>query len=88
MSLNRSERHAAGPAVRLDMMSAGERCQVVDVRGGPGMVRRLTAMGIVPGVGVTVVSNARGAGPMIVGVGPGRLGLGRGMARHVLVRPV
>ncbi len=70
------------------MMSPGERCEVVDVRGGRGMVRRLTEMGIVPGAGLTVLSNTRGAGPMMVGVGTGRLGLGRGMARHVLVRPV
>ncbi len=70
------------------MLGAGERCRVVDVRGGPGMVRRLTEIGIVPGVDLTVVNDARGAGPMIVGVGAGRLGLGRGMARHVLVRPL
>lgn len=87
MPLNRSEPYASGPVLWLSMMSAGETGEIVDVRGGPGIVRRLSAMGLVPGVSVTVVSDSGSAGPMIVRVGDMRIGLGRGMARRVLVRP-
>jgi len=84
---NRSEHYASGPVLWLSMMCAGESGEIVDVRGGPGVVRRLSAMGLVPGAAITVVSDSGSAGPMIVRVGDMRLGLGRGMARRVLVRP-
>jgi len=87
LRLSRSERYAAGPVLRLDMMGAGESGEVVDVRGGPGMVRRLAEMGLVPGARLSVVVGAGGPGPVMVRLGGGKLGLGRGMARRVLVRP-
>jgi len=87
LRLSRSERYAAGPVLRLDMMSAGESGEVVDVRGGPRMVRRLAEMGLVPGARLSVVGGWGGRGPVMVRLGGGKLGLGRGMARRVLVRP-
>jgi Fe2+ transport system protein FeoA len=50
-----------------------------------GLTSRLSAMGLVPGVEVVVVTN-KGVGPAIVEVKGTRLALGRGMTRKILVR--
>jgi ferrous iron transport protein A len=68
----------------LSMLSAGEEAQLVDVRGGHGIRRRLSAMGLNPGMKVTVVQNAM-RGPIILGVMDSRIALGRGMAHKILV---
>ncbi len=44
-------------------------------------------MGLAPGVEVRVVSNMGSFGPIMVAVGSTKIGIGRGMARRVLVRP-
>jgi len=76
-----------GPLLPLAMMAEGESGEIVDVRGGRGIVRRLIDMGLAPGTRVEVVSGAGGPGAMIVRVGGTKIGLGRGMARRVMVRP-
>ena len=68
----------------LSMLSAGEEAQLVDVRGGHGIRRRLSAMGLNPGMKVTVVQNTM-RGPIILGVMDSRIALGRGMAHKILV---
>ncbi|KPK49926.1 MAG: hypothetical protein AMK72_03325 [Planctomycetes bacterium SM23_25] len=57
---------------------------VIRIDAGCGLVSRLTAMGLVPGTLVAVVSAS--GGPMIVSVLGSRLMLGRGMAAKVFVR--
>ena len=52
---------------------------------GQGMTRKLSAMGIVRGVHVTVL-NAQ-PGPLLLRVGEGRYAIGRGMAQRILVAP-
>ena len=54
------------------------------IHGGHGLRRRLSAMGLVPGMEVEVVRNDHG-GPLIVEVLDTRLMLGRGMAHKILV---
>ena len=58
-----------------------------EVRGGHGMRRRLTSMGIVSGVEITMVRGGSSGGPIIVSIGGGRFGLGRGMAHRIIVTP-
>ena len=77
----------SGPVLPLPQMRAGESGEVVDLRGGRGPVRRLTELGIIPGVTVKLVSDSGTFGPVIVRVGDSKFGIGRGMARRVLVRP-
>ncbi len=66
------------------MLSVGEEAQLVDVRGGRGIRKRLSAMGLNPGMKVTVMQNAM-RGPIILGVLDSRVALGRGMAHKILV---
>lgn len=53
---------------------------------GHRLEHRLVHMGLVPGAGIRVMRNAA-SGPVIVAVGDTRLGLARGVASRVLVRP-
>jgi Fe2+ transport system protein FeoA len=73
-------------AVPLSTLPDGTRARFVRVEAGAGLKARLTAMGLSPGVGVTVVNN-RGAGPFVVAVRDTRIVLGRGMAHKVFVVP-
>lgn len=80
---------AAQPGVcfPLAMTAIGDRIWVVEIRGGRRMVRRLTDLGIVPGLEITVV-NCTESGSVIVALPGCRIGLGAGMAHRVMVTTV
>lgn len=71
----------------LAMVSPGEVVQVVDVRAGWGLQRRLADMGLTPGVIIRVMNSQR-PGPIIVDLRGSRLALGYGMTQRILVRKV
>ena len=70
----------------LALLGAGQTAVVSGIQGGWGIVRRLAALGILPGTPVTVVSNSP-FGPMIVEVRGSRLALGRREAKRIIVTP-
>ncbi len=88
MLSNLSSPPAGTPLIPLSMLGPGERGVVVDMRGGRGIRGRLSAMGLVPGVQVSVVNNGGNAGPLIVAIMDTRLALGRRMAHRILVQPL
>ena len=69
----------------LSMVSPGELVQVVTVRSGWGLQRRLADMGLTPGVQVRVV-NSQGRGPVILDLRGSRLALGHGVAHKIMVK--
>jgi len=69
----------------LAMAVPGETVVVMGCVGGPGVIRRLADLGIVPGVKVRVVGGG-GGGPSIVELRGCRLGLGRGLMHKILVK--
>jgi Fe2+ transport system protein FeoA len=71
--------------IPLAMVSSGEVVQVVDVRAGWGLQRRLADMGLTPGVTIKVL-NSQVPGPIIIDLRGSRLVLGYGMAQKILVR--
>ena len=73
-----------GRLIPLSMLAAGERGILADIRGGHGLRRRLSTMGLSPGANVTMVQNSPN-GPVVVGVMDSRLVLGRGMAQRITV---
>lgn len=73
-----------GNMMPLSMLGSGEEAKLVDVRGGNGIRKRLSAMGLTPGMVVTVVQNTM-IGPVILGVMDSRIALGRGMAHKIMV---
>jgi len=73
-------------AVPLSETECGERVVVVGHEGGAFLKHRLSDMGLIPGVEVEVLH--RNGGPLVVSCRGGRLALGRGLSRKIMVAPV
>jgi len=68
----------------LAMLPENEEAKVVEVRGGRGLVRRLSELGFTPGTRVKVLfSNS--PGPVLIGVRGSRIALGRGLLMRIIV---
>lgn len=66
------------------MVKAGQRVRLVNIDAGRGLKSRLTAMGLVPNVEITVVSSER-PGPFVISVKNSKMMLGKGMAHKIMV---
>ena len=71
--------------VNLRQMYPGQSGRVVNIDGGMGLVRRLSALGVRPGRKITKVSSMLMRGPVTVQLGGTRLAIGFGMAGRILV---
>lgn len=77
---------AAAATLPLPLLPPGTPARIGRIlESGHGVARNLSALGLVPGVRVTVL-HAQG-GPLLVRVGESRLALGRGLAQRILVIP-
>ena len=72
------------PLMPLAMATPGETVQVVGIRAGRGLARKLTDMGLTPGVQVRVINGLR-PGPVIIELRGSRLALGHGVAHKIMV---
>jgi len=68
----------------LSKVQAGETVQLVGIEAGRSLKSRLTAMGLVPNVEITVVNNSH-PGPFVISVKDSKMILGRGMAHKIMV---
>jgi len=68
----------------LSLASAGETVEVVTIKAGWGLQRRLADMGLTPGVKVRVISSGK-PGPVVLDVRGSRLALGYGVAHRIMV---
>jgi len=71
-------------AIPLALLSVGEEGEIVGMRGGRGMVQRLSEMGFTNSTRVKVLSSSS-PGPVLVGVRDARVALGRGIAMKIMV---
>ena len=70
----------------LAMLSEEEEATVVEVKGGKGLVRRLSELGLTPGAKVKVLfSNS--PGPVVIDVRGSKIALGRGLLMRIFVKP-
>jgi len=69
----------------LTFLAAGEKGQVVDIKGGRGIVQRLYEIGFVPSTVVEILVS-HNPGPILVNVKGARIAIGRGMAAKIMVR--
>lgn len=69
----------------LSMASSGAQVRIVSLRGGAGMDRRMTEMGLNIGAQIRVLQQ-EGSG-LVVMRGESRFALGGGMAHRVMVMP-
>ena len=68
----------------LAMLPENEEAKVVEVRGGRGLVRRLSELGFTPGTKVKVLfSNS--PGPVLIDLRGSRIALGRGLLMKIIV---
>ncbi len=72
-------------AIPLTKMESGKMGKVVEIQGGRGLIARLSAMGVRPGISITKVSGQIMRGPVIVSVGNTQIAIGFGMASRVIV---
>jgi len=71
----------------LSEVPSGKIVRLIDITSGIGLKKRLAAMGLLPGVEITVVqSSGAGPGPVIINVRNGRMVLGYGMALKMRVK--
>ncbi len=75
----------ASGGMPLVMASPGKLLTVIGINAGRGLQRRLTDMGLTPGVQIRVM-NDQCAGPVLIDLRGSRLGLGRGVAQKILVK--
>jgi len=68
----------------LAIVESGRRVRFLGVHTGRGLQARLSAMGMIPGVEIDVISNSD-HGPFIIAVKGSRIMLGRGMASKIVV---
>ncbi len=67
---------------------SGQQVQIIDTRGGYKMKQRLREMGLIPGLNFCVIRNDF-PGPLILANPDGeRVVVGKGMARHILVKVI
>jgi ferrous iron transport protein A len=83
--LRRGRASDEGSLVPVSALLPGGLAVVRRVEGGRGLIQRLSAMGVLPGVLLKLV---RGIGPVIVEVKGARMVLGRGAVSRILVKPV
>lgn len=85
-----NQRDRENQKMPLACLPEGENGKVIRVYGGRGVCMRLAEMGFHPGAIVRMESkhSSRGGGPIAVSVKGTKLGLGRGIARKVVVKPV
>ena len=69
----------------LSEVPSGKTVRLIDISSGTGLKKRLAAMGLLPGVEITVVQSS-GAGPVIINVRNSRMILGYGMALKMRVK--
>lgn len=74
-----------GKQVTLNGMKAGQSGVILEVRGGQGLVNRLSALGIRPRKKITKVSSMLMRGPVTVRVDRAHVAIGFGMANKIVV---
>ena len=68
----------------LSMVGPGETVKLARIDAGRGLNSRLTSMGLVPNVKITVVNNGH-PGPFVISVKGSKMMLGKGMAHKIMV---
>ncbi|HCP60009.1 MAG TPA: ferrous iron transport protein A [Dehalococcoidia bacterium] len=77
-----------GKQMTLAQVQSGQSGVVIQIQGGRGVVRRLNALGIVPGKRITKISSMLMRGPVTVEVDRVRIAIGFGMVGKIMVEVI
>jgi ferrous iron transport protein A len=69
-------------------LPVGKAAEIVELHGGRGFRFRLRSLGLAEGQMVRKLSRVGWGGPVIVEINRAQVAIGRGMARHILVRSI
>jgi len=72
----------------LDQIYENKKVRVIDIRGGEGIRRRLSQMGIHPGDVITLLRFGALRGPALIEVHGSQVALGRGVASKIVVEEI
>ena len=70
----------------LTQVKAEDVCEIVEIRGGRGLIEKLAVMGITIGTKVKKISSQIMKGPVTIQVGNTQIAIGFGMAKKVIVK--
>ncbi|MBN1755286.1 ferrous iron transport protein A [bacterium] len=70
---------------QLTELKAFQKGKIVEIKGGTGLVRRLEAMGLRPGMIISKISAQLLRGPVTISNGGRELALGHGIAQRIMV---
>ncbi len=68
----------------LSVVKQGETVKLATINAGRSLKSRLTTMGLLPNVEITVINNSH-PGPFVISIKNSRMMLGRGMAHKIMV---
>jgi len=74
-----------GEQMALSRMQTGQSGRVIEIRGGYGMVNRLSALGVRAGKKLTKTSSGFARGPVTVRVDKTQIAIGFGIASRIIV---
>jgi Fe2+ transport system protein A len=74
-----------GKRTTLSRMQTGQRGVVVQIRGGRGMVSRISVLGIRPGKRIAKVSSMLMRGPVTIQIDTAQVAIGYGMANRIII---
>lgn len=72
----------------LTSVKEGERCKVLKIEGGYGVIKKLERMGIRPDVEILKLSSQFAKGPVVIQVGNTQVAIGFGMAKKIIVEKI
>lgn len=70
----------------LTQLETGETGIVKEIHGSQGVIKRLNALGIIPGIKIAKLSSMILQGPVVIRLKNTELALGFGMANKILVQ--
>lgn len=71
----------------LSMVKTGETVKLARINAGQGLNSRLSSMGLVPNVEITVVKSGR-PGPFVISIRNSKMMLGRGVTQKIMVKEI
>ncbi len=75
-----------GRGVPLTTLLPGERAKIVALGHGSGRQHHFRTMGLMEGKIVKIIATQPARGPFVIDVEGTQIAIGRGMARHILIR--
>lgn len=77
----------SGSSIPLAFLPNGSECEIIEFRGGRGMVQQMAKMGVIPFTKIRMVSS-NFPGPVLIDVKDSRIALGSGIAMKIIVNEV